>query len=113
MLRVFFGLGLVAACSFSSAAESRHSGAVNEILVDNDRYGLCMVAVAGYSAPAGCKEKWISFDCQGAFHDKSISRAMFESAQMAYALEKSFSVMVADNKKHDGWCIATRTFNLQ
>ena len=112
MMRVAYVTILLLVSSLGIAAETRHSGNVVELLIDKSAYGGCMIAIQGYDSPPGCRSKWVSMDCNGSFHDKSAARLMLESAQMAYALGKDFSVMVSDEKKHDGWCVATRAFNL-
>ena len=111
-MRNKFALGLItAAALIPSLAIGQmfvFPGSVEEILSSEEFFGNCMVRIVPYSAPANCKDSWVSFDCSGDFNSKENSRRMFEVAQMAMALGKPVDVFVEDTERHNGWCTAKR-----
>ena len=72
-------------------------------------YGGCMVQVskAISTAVAGCPDDWVSFACTGTANN-SVSRAaaMWDTATLAYALDKKIRVRVDSAKKLNGYCFA-------
>ena len=77
----------------------------------DDRFGGCMVWLSvspsdeGMDCPTG---NWVTFSCSGEHASKSSALRMFDSAQMAFALNKNVIVTVDDEKKHNNWCFASR-----
>jgi hypothetical protein len=84
---------------------------ITRTLIQDGSFGGCMIqldqniADAGLNCPAA---NWVSLDCDGAFGSIGGSQRIFDSAQMAFALEKKVSVRVDDSKKHNGYCVAVR-----
>lgn len=90
------------------AAISVSSGTVEELLSSENLFGNCMARVAGYSPPSDCSPVWASVDCSGDFNSKDNSRRMYETLQMAMALEKPVDLFVDDTERHNGWCVVKR-----
>lgn len=55
-----------------------------------------------------CPASWVTFSCTGKYTSKAEGFRMFESAQMAFALDKIVHVEITDEKKHNGFCYAGR-----
>lgn len=72
-------------------------------------YGGCMVQLSKpiYDAVAACPDDWVSFACTGTANN-SVSRAaaMWDTATLAYALDKKIRVRVDSAKKLNGYCFA-------
>lgn len=98
-----FGSGL------THAAKHKITGKITDILVAESNFGICAVAVKGWSAPGACGPKWISLDCAGEFMDKGTARSMLEVAQIASATGKEVTIFADDSKTHNGRCVAYQT----
>lgn len=107
LLRISIGV-LLSVAGIAHAAKYYATGAVNQIMVDREDFGQCMIAVAGFTAPGNCGKKWISLDCAGHFNSKSIGRSMLETAQIAKATDATVTAYVKDNQRVDGRCVAYR-----
>ena len=107
LLRICIGI-LLAVAGPAYAAKYGATGKVNQILIDREDFGQCMIAVAGFTAPGNCGKKWISLDCAGNFNSKSIGRSMLETAQIAKATDATVTAYVKDNQTVDGRCVAYR-----
>lgn len=84
------------------------TGLVDDILINERSFGVCAVAIEGWSAPGSCGAKWISLDCSGDYIDKSVARAMLETTQIAKATGSQVSVVADGKRRHNGRCIATQ-----
>ena len=111
-------LGLVgavySAVSFG-ASGGPLTGKIKEILVDDSRFGGCMVwVVPGPETLAldnACKSAYVSLDCAGDFGTKSSGQAKLQAAQLAYVTEQSINFYVDSTKQHNGFCVATNAQN--
>jgi len=113
---------LVIAASGGVYAELGESGSVSVIstLQDPINYGGCMVRISpgpgeilGYStgSPLDCPgDVFVSFDCLNASGQtsKSSAQQMFQTAQLAYVSGAKVNVIVDDNVKLNGFCLARR-----
>jgi hypothetical protein len=96
---------------FSQAATASFQATVERTLVaDADRWGGCMARTNVTLADLGvdCYSRWVTFSCSGVHTTKDVAYRMFDSAQMAMALDKQVWLSVTDQKKHNGYCFANR-----
>jgi hypothetical protein len=84
---------------------------IQRSLVEQGKFGGCMMQLdksvkdTGLNCPAA---NWVSFDCDGLYGSTLTSLRIYDTALMAFALEKTVNVRVDDTKFHDGYCVATR-----
>lgn len=71
-----------------------------------DKTGAAVATAAGQSV--ACPHLWVTFSCSGDHTSKSNALRMFDSAQMAFALDRKVNVRVDDSKKHNGFCFVKR-----
>ena len=92
----------------TAAGTAGLTGQVTRILLDDQNYGGCMAfMVPGpQTTTLTCGNDWVSFDCTGNFHSKSIANQMFSAAQLAYITESDFRVKLNDAELHNGFCVA-------
>jgi len=102
--------GLVAALGAGAAPERINAGAKRTLTTDDGRFGGCMVQLDERIANAGldCPGSWVTFSCSGVHTSPDEGFRMFESAQMAFALDRELMVEVPDEMKHNGHCYARR-----
>ena len=109
---MIFGVGWLAlVSSHAYAATGQLSGNVKRVLMDEDRYGHCLVRLDKDIREAtglNCKGDYVTMDCQGTYLDKVQAYKMFDLAQMAMALDKRIGVVVDDSRTHSDYCLATR-----
>lgn len=104
---------LVAALALPLQAATMNIKATIEktLTTTDDRFGGCMVWLSvspsdeGMDCPTG---NWVTFSCSGEHASKSSALRMFDSAQMAFALNRNVTVTVDDGKKHNNWCFVSR-----
>ena len=83
--------------------------AVRTLTTGDGRFGGCMVQMDQSLADAGLDcTNWVTFSCTGVHTSKDEGSRMFESAQMAFSLDKTLVLEVRDDKKHNGHCYAQR-----
>lgn len=97
--------------SSSHAATATVTGNIDRTLTsDGATFGGCMIlldqVLSDYSLD--CPSRWVTFSCTGDFASKDAAYRMFDSAQLAYALDRTVVVFVTDAKKHNGYCYANR-----
>ena len=94
----------------SATTVAVEANVVRTLVADQERFGGCMAKLDKPLASLGldCPGAWVSFSCTGTFTPKDIAYRMFDSAQMAFALEKPVMVQVDDTRKHNGNCYAQR-----
>lgn len=99
---------LVSATLPSMAGTAGLTGKVTRILLDDQNYGGCMAFMnpGPQSLTLNCGNDWVSFDCTGDFHSKSIANQMFSAAQLAYITDSDFRVKLNDAELHNGFCVA-------
>lgn len=107
ILRICIGV-LLAVTGTAHAAKYAASGSVDNIMIDRQDFGQCMIAIAGFTAPGNCGRKWVSLDCEGNFHSKSVGRSMLETAQIAKATDATVTAYFFDTQRVDGRCVAYR-----
>ena len=94
-----------------AAVERIEGKAVRTLTTGDGRFGGCMVQLEKRLAEAGlnCPGNWVTFSCTGVHASKEEDGSrMFESAQLAFSLDKTIVVEVDDEKKHNGHCYARR-----
>ena len=103
-------LALLAALATSAATERIETYAKRTLTTDDGRFGGCMVQIDQRVADSGldCPGSWVTFSCSGVHTSPDEGFRMFESAQMAFALNRPLMVEVTDEKKHNGHCYGRR-----
>lgn len=86
------------------------TGKIEKTMISDRFYGGCMILGTAELADAGldCPSRWITFSCTGEFNEKDVAARKFDAAQLALATNKTFSALVTDTKKHNGYCFAHR-----
>ena len=90
-----------------SAVESV-SGTIRALYADANYYGNCLVWVPNTATSIDCPASYYSADCKGDFNAKDVSRLMWDSIQLSYALDNYVILVVNDEKKHNGHCVIDR-----
>ena len=102
-------LVLLSAVHVSAAIERIEAKAIRTLTTGDGRFGGCMVQLDESLSDAGLNcTNWVTFSCTGEHTSKDEGFRMFESAQMAFALDKTIVLEVTDEKKHNGHCYARR-----
>ena len=81
------------------------------LVVADDRWGGCAASLSESPADHGlpnCTGNWVTFSCSGDHTSKSNAMRMFDSAQMAFALDRRVRVSIDDTKTHNGFCFVSR-----
>jgi hypothetical protein len=105
---------VLASCAMPSLANIAivKNATINKVLVQEGLYGGCMIQIDQNIADAGLvcpANTWVSFDCEGFYVSKASAQRAFDSAQMAFALQKKVTVHVDDSKTHNvNFCVAVR-----
>ena len=83
------------------------TGKITQTLADSV-YGGCMIHL-DVRLPAQCMNQgWVSLDCKGVYYNAIDGNNKFSSALTAFSLDKTVSVFVNDDVKHNGYCVARR-----
>ena len=93
------------------AASAFVTANVTRVLMSGDeRWGGCMalLSVNVQAHLPSCGPSWVSFSCTGDFADKVQAYRMVDQAQLALTSGKQVTVQVHDDKKHNGYCYASR-----
>ena len=110
------GLIIVALSSSAFAARTNVTARVNQIIIDDSRYGGCMarLSVNPATSLAGCGNWYVTMDCLAAFPEstKSVAAQKLSAAQLAYVTRNNVKVNVDDTRKANGFCVAIRIDNL-
>lgn len=104
---------------FGYAASAKiEAKALRTLATDGERFGGCMIQLnrnlAALAAELpdpvvlNCPGSWVTFSCSGTHTTKDAAARMFDSAKMAFELEKTVVLEVTDEKKHHGHCYARR-----
>ena len=91
-----------------NAAPEWVSGKLSQLLNHATFFGHCMVYSASFTPSNGCPAGWVSLDCAGNHLEKSVAGRMWDSVQLAYALDKSVDIYLDDSRRNNGHCIASR-----
>lgn len=84
------------------------TGKISRLLSDSEYYGHCMIALPYTATNNDCPNVWVSLDCVGRFNGKESSRRLWDAAQLAYAMDSNVFVVINDQKKYNGFCVADR-----
>jgi hypothetical protein len=104
---------LLASCAMPSLANIAwvKDATIERTMIEEGMFGGCMIKLdksiidAGLSCPAA---SWVSLDCDGIYSSVAGSQRLFDSGQMAFALNMKVNVRVDDSKMHNGYCVAVR-----
>ncbi len=92
-----------------AAVERIEAKAERTLTTGDGRFGGCMVQLDQSLSDKGLNcTNWVTFSCTGVHTSKDEGFRMFESAQMAFALDKTLVLEVDDERKHNGHCYARR-----
>lgn len=119
MKRMMIGIAALLALSLGALAYGATMGVVGKFnrtfSADDGANGGCMAQLDVSLRDAGldCASNWVTFSCSGsasqeAFTSRDDAYRKFDSALMAFALDKRVSVTVTDEQKQSGACFATR-----
>lgn len=87
------------------------SARVDSVLFSaDDRWGGCMALLSEdpQTVRPSCASGWVTFSCTGDFTDRVRAYRMADQAQLALATGNRVFVMIDENKKHNGYCFASR-----
>lgn len=118
MLRPVLLSGLMT-CTLFSSIHSQQALAVEEtyvakvqrvLLTSTEDWGGCMalLSVSPDAVLPECGPNWLSFSCTGEFADPTRANQMVDQAQLALTNNTYVQVYFTDQKKHNGYCVATR-----
>ncbi len=101
---------LAPAASINATTTSVDAKIRRTLTVSDDRWGSCAVNLSVSPSTEGlnCSGNWVTFSCSGDHASKSNAARMFDSAQMAFALDKTVRLWVDDTKTHNGFCFVSR-----
>ena len=89
------------------AAEFWRTGTIKRIL-SGKKYGGCMVLLST-SIGNGCPSTgWISLDCDAKFLQADTAERHFASALIAASTGKNVSILINNQQKQSGYCVASR-----
>ncbi len=80
---------------------------VESLVADGNRWGACAVKL-DKEIGGLCNGNWVSFSCSGDYTTKDVAYRMFDTALMAYALDREVKVWAQDTKLHNGFCYSAR-----
>lgn len=91
-------------------------GKVTDVIAsDGSIYGGCAVKVDydirkySSSCSGASTGSWVTFSCSGQLQDAETGKFLFEQAQIAYLMNKTIRFDIEDSKKHNNFCLVTRT----
>ena len=98
------------AASVNAAVEGITTTVTRTMSLADDRFGGCAVRLNDAPGESGlnCSSNWVTFSCSGDHASKSNAARNFDSAQMAFALNRRIRVWVDDSKTHNGLCFVER-----
>jgi hypothetical protein len=103
---------VLASCAMPSLADKAwvNKATIKRTLIQDGIFGGCMIQLDNDIADVGlvCPSNWVSLDCDGVYGSTLSAQRAFDSAQMAFVLNKSVLVQVDDSKKHNNFCVAVR-----
>ena len=109
MKKTISAMVLLTISSLSYASTATISGAtITKTVLQNGSYGNCMVRLDKPLRNLNCPASWVSFSCDGTYQPREVANSMFDSAQMALALDKKVNIRIDDLKKHNGYCFGFR-----
>ena len=106
------GLLVVAPVAASAMTATFDAKVRRTLASDEEKFGGCMVLldVSPLEQGLNCNpgNNWVTFSCSGEHVSKSSALRMFDSAQMAFVMDRTVRVTVDDSRKHNGWCLVER-----
>jgi hypothetical protein len=84
---------------------------VTFLLNDSQYYGFCMARLGASLQALGLDcppDPLVTFDCQGNYLSKTAGLTNFSAAQLAFVSGRRVNVIVEDQRKIHGHCLATR-----
>ncbi len=102
-------LALSMPLSVSALTETIEASVTRTLAVRDEMFGGCMVLLTTNPTDEGldcASSPWVSFDCTG--DSRANAARMFDSALMAFVMERPISVTVDDEQTRNGYCVATR-----
>lgn len=107
-IRLLAASSVIFWASGGMAATEAQTGKIARLLTDTVLFGQCMVWMPDAQPTINCPARWVSLDCKGDFNSKETSRRLWDAAQLGFATESSILVVINDEKKHNGYCVADR-----
>jgi hypothetical protein len=99
---------LLISCSGAFAAGEWLTGKISMTLSDSNNYGKCMIRSPSFAPVIDCLGEWVSLSCSGDFNSKEDARRMWDSAQLAVALDLNVELYLVDTEKQNGYCVVKR-----
>ena len=94
------------------AVKATMTAKVIQLLNSNSSgWGGCMVKTdksVRQETGLDCNSSWVTFSCTGTYGPKDQAYKMYDSAQMAMVMDYNITFHLDDEKKHNGFCLATR-----
>ena len=107
-VKAAFFLSGVTFLSASFAAVDVETAKIETLLIDGNNYGKCMIYGSSFNPSNNCPANWFTIDCAGEFRPKEDARRMWDSVQLAYALDSTVEIVINDSYKHNGYCLVER-----
>ena len=110
-IRVVLWLLLVGPVTAFATTLQLDAKVTRTLAADEQKFGGCMAYLTVSPAGEGldCNTgNWVTFSCSGVHVTKSSALRMFDSAQMAFLMDRTVRVTVDDSRKHNGWCLVER-----
>lgn len=91
-----------------NAANVHVSGKIKRTLADGTHYGKCMIQMDS-AISNGCPASgWVSLDCKATYSAPGDGDRKFNTAIAAAMSEKSVFLVIDNEKKLSGYCVAKR-----
>ncbi len=103
-------LAVTILASTATATTTQVVGKIRRTLVaDAGNFGGCMVLMDKDLSREGLNcEGWVTFSCSGELATAEDGARLFDSALMAFALNRTLSITITDEKKINGQCYGRR-----
>lgn len=118
MKKVVLGAAMVLAMGLSSVAQANvvrlpWANVVDTLVNDGGTFGGCLARInvnISSIAPGcpGANASYVAFSCTGELQSEDAANRLFDTAQMALLTNRQIRFEVDTNKKHNGYCVATR-----
>ncbi len=102
-------LALSMPLSVSAVQATIEASVTRTLAVRDESFGGCMVLLTANPTDEGLdcdSSAWVSFDCTG--ESRANAARLFDSALMAFVMERPISITVDDGQKRGRYCVATR-----
>lgn len=111
-LKLAVGLEGIVMCLLATSAAANtaiFSASVERTLVTADSsFGGCMARLSKIPKDVlpACRDRWVTFSCDGTYTDPVRAYRMLDQAQLALATGLAVRIFADDSKLHDGYCFA-------